>query len=86
MYRFLILISEPDHLHRAHWHGNTLLSVLCQAVVSLQTSQYSSRCVYSTPFFSIYFLHVIVGVCVHVYFVDIVCNLDPMCHKVCFNV
>lgn len=83
------IISEPDHLHRAHWHGNTLLlSALSRAVVSLQPSQYNRRCVYSSP--SIFFFYLLCAckcgcTCVHVYFVDIICNLDPMCHKVCFN-
>lgn len=64
------IISEPDHLHRAHWHGNTLLlSALSRAVVSLQPSQYNRRCVYSSPsfFFSIYYVHVSVGVHVYMY-------------------
>lgn len=76
------IVCEPDRLHRAHWHGNTLLSGPSLAMDSLQQSQ-SSRCVYS--FHMLLYLFSVCE-CACIFSWQYSQPWHYINHKVCFNV
>ncbi len=58
------------YLHRAHWDETHFCLSLHGPVTA------------AGDVFILHLQYYRVGVCVHVYFVDIICNLDPTCHTI----